>query len=70
MHQIIKCLIIKDNLLRIYYLFINLWVSDFVLPIVSVGVSEIIEPLKEDKELAGRSLLLVERDGDTNFVSI
>ena len=70
MHQIIKCLIIKDNLLRIYYLFINLWVSDFVLPIVSVGVSEIIEPFKEDKELAGRSLLLVERDGDTNFVSI
>ena len=63
-------LIIKDNLLRNYYLFINLWVSDFVLPIVSVGVSEIIEPLKEDKELAGRSLLLVERDGDTNFVSI
>ena len=41
--------------------------SDFVLPIIPVVVGETIEPFKEDKEIAVRSVLLVERDGDTNF---
>ena len=41
--------------------------SDFVLPIIPVVVGETIEAFNEDKEIAVRSILLVERDGDTNF---
>ena len=42
----------------------------FVLPIVSVEVGETIEILKNGKELAGRSLLLVKSNVDTSSVSI
>ena len=38
------------------------WVSDFVLPVVSFGVSETIELLEVDKELVVRSILLVKSD--------
>ena len=34
----------------------------FILPTASVGVGETIEILENGKELAGRSLLLVEKD--------
>ena len=44
------------------------WVSDFVLPVVSFGVGETIELLKEDKELVGRSVLLVKSDEVWNSV--
>ena len=46
------------------------WVSDFVLPSVSIGVGKTIEPLKEDNKLVGRSVLLIKWDVVTNSVSI
>ena len=59
----------------IYYKFYSsydkyiVWASDFVLPSSSVGVEKTIEPLKEDKKLAGRSVVLVKRDEVWNSVS-
>ena len=35
------------------------WLQHFVLPCVSVGVGETIEPLEEDKKITGRDVLLV-----------
>ena len=42
--------------------------SDFLLPSVSVVVGETIELLKEDKELVGRSVVLVKGYTDTESV--
>ena len=38
------------------------WLSDFVLPVVSFGVGETMELLEVDKELVGRSVLLIKSD--------
>ena len=44
------------------------WASDFILPNISVGVGETIEPLKELNKLVGRSVLLIKGDVVINSV--
>ena len=46
------------------------WAYDFALPGASVGVGEIIELLKQDKKLVGRSVLHVKGYVVTNSVYI
>ena len=46
-----------------------MWGSHFVLQNIPVGVGETIELIKEDEELAGRSVLLVKEDGVWNSMT-